>query len=452
MASRPKRRRASNPAQPALSSPTPLTMPTPASLQTSSSHTPSSSQLDQLVETCMAAILPKLKQTITSIVKDATSTNPGPSQPIETQPPPSPEPQPSQSPEPQLLQPQSATLQLITGDTPAADSTIQSQFPRDGREKYFSSRIISSSLKSTADFLISNSLFQDSLNSYRNIISQHRDFIKMHIHPNQDPLPPSLDHLLLYIAYCYRQNLAASTTKTHISAFSFTFKIGNYQDLTQHFLVKKQLLGFSKLNPSSDTRLPITRPILTKLIHVLPLITNSAFIRIMLHAMFLLAFYAFLRIGELTKTGSVKQHYILARHVKFITNNQSENCIELTIPHCKHSNKSTILQIPQNINKQLCPYQACKNFLSVRSHHSQDEPLFSFMDATSVSRKFFTDHMQLALSAFGIPKNLYQAHSFRIGAATTAAESGWSDIQIQYMGRWKSTAFRKYIRIPVLKL
>ena len=32
-----------------------------------------------------------------------------------------------------------------------------------------------------------------------------------------------------------------------------------------------------------------------------------------------------------------------------------------------------------------------------------------------------------------------KAHSFRIGAATHAASIGYSDIQIQKMGRWKSS-------------
>ncbi|XP_061191681.1 uncharacterized protein LOC133199882 [Saccostrea echinata] len=445
MASKPKRKRASKPAPPSPVLSTSPTIPStvPVSTQSSILITPSSPPIEHLVDTCMAAILPKLKETITSLIKDAQS----PTNQIATA-----NPGPSQSPEPQLPEPQSSALQHITGDTSATDSTIQSQLSEDGHGKYLSSKDFSSSLRSTADFLISTSLSQDSLNSYKNIFSRYKDFIKLHIHPNQNPLPPSLDHLLLCIAYCYRQNLAASTTKTHISALSFTFKLGNYQDLTQHFLVKKQLLGFNKLSPSTDTRLPITRSILTKLIHVLPHISNSAFIRIMLHSMFLLAFYAFLRIGELTKTGSVKQHYILAKHLKFITNDQSENCIELTIPHGKHSNKSAILQIPQNPNELLCPYKACKKFLSLRAHHSLNEALFSFMDSIPVSRKFFTDHLQLAFSACGVPRNLYQAHSFRIGAATAAAESGWSDTQIQYMGRWKSTAFRKYIRIPVLKL
>ena len=37
-----------------------------------------------------------------------------------------------------------------------------------------------------------------------------------------------------------------------------------------------------------------------------------------------------------------------------------------------------------------------------------------------------------------------------IGAATFAAECGFSDAQIRSMGRWKSDAFRKYIRSPGL--
>lgn len=67
-----------------------------------------------------------------------------------------------------------------------------------------------------------------------------------------------------------------------------------------------------------------------------------------------------------------------------------------------------------------------------------------------MSRKFFMEHLQRAISACGLPMQRYQAHNFCIGAATSAAESGASDIQIQIMGRWKSAAFKKYIRIPVL--
>jgi hypothetical protein len=41
---------------------------------------------------------------------------------------------------------------------------------------------------------------------------------------------------------------------------------------------------------------------------------------------------------------------------------------------------------------------------------------------------------------------------FRIGAASYAYEKGLPDERIQLMGRWKSNAYKKYIRAPVLKI
>ena len=135
---------------------------------------------------------------------------------------------------------------------------------------------------------------------------------------------------------------------------------------------------------------------MTKLIEVLPHISNSTFIRTMLHAMLLLAFYAFLRIGEMTKTGSAKQHFIVAKHVKFIRNDHLEKCIELTIPHCKHSNKSATILIRDNPSELLCPYVACRKFSSLRLLQSF---LFIHGRHTNVTNIF---HWTLAAGLFGL--------------------------------------------------
>lgn len=270
---------------------------------------------------------------------------------------------------------------------------------------------------------------------------------------NKQPLPPVLSHLILYIAHCYKQGFAASTTKTHMSALSYTFQLAGYPDLTQHFLVKKQLQGFSKVRPTVDCRLPITPPVLQKIIEALPHTTDSRFTKTLLQAMFLLAFYAFLRVGEITKTSGANQHYLLRKHLKLVCTPQTEDYLELTIPHYKHSKNVITLHIKQNTAQPaLCPLKACQAYLLIRSHLSIDEPLFSFMDGTPISRNFFTENLQHSLAFSGLDIHQYHSHSFRIGAATTAASSGSSEVQIQQMGRWKSSAYKKYIRIPTLQL
>ena len=47
-----------------------------------------------------------------------------------------------------------------------------------------------------------------------------------------------------------------------------------------------------------------------------------------------------------------------------------------------------------------------------------------------------------------INQSWYCGHSFRIGAATTAASRGGEDCIIETLGRWESLAYLQYVRIP----
>ena len=53
-----------------------------------------------------------------------------------------------------------------------------------------------------------------------------------------------------------------------------------------------------------------------------------------------------------------------------------------------------------------------------------------------------------ALSASGLDASKYSGHSFRSGAATTALDAGISDATIQMLGRWRSDAYKRYIKTP----
>ena len=51
-----------------------------------------------------------------------------------------------------------------------------------------------------------------------------------------------------------------------------------------------------------------------------------------------------------------------------------------------------------------------------------------------------------ALSTSAIKPAHYSGHSFRTGAATTAARKGLQVSQIKQLGRWKSNAFLRYLK------
>ncbi len=54
--------------------------------------------------------------------------------------------------------------------------------------------------------------------------------------------------------------------------------------------------------------------------------------------------------------------------------------------------------------------------------------------------------LRSALAARGFVASDYAGHSFRIGAATTAAHWGIQDLLIKTLGRWESATYTTYIR------
>ena len=48
----------------------------------------------------------------------------------------------------------------------------------------------------------------------------------------------------------------------------------------------------------------------------------------------------------------------------------------------------------------------------------------------------------------GVDITQYSGHSFRIGAASTVAAVGIEDPLIKTLGRWESTVYLSYVRVP----
>ena len=91
----------------------------------------------------------------------------------------------------------------------------------------------------------------------------------------------------------------------------------------------------------------------------------------------------------------------------------------------------------------LCPISGMLCYLA----RSPLDPgfLFLFRDSMPLSRARLCHELQLALMTDVVDTTVYSSHSFRIGAATTAAQVGVTDSFIQTLSRWKSATFLEYI-------
>ena len=95
----------------------------------------------------------------------------------------------------------------------------------------------------------------------------------------------------------------------------------------------------------------------------------------------------------------------------------------------------------------LCPVAALLSYLVVRGG-----PLFQFKDGCGLTRPYLVTALRKALSMVGFKPEACAGHSFRIGAATTAAACGVPVEIIKTLGRWKSQPYQLYVRMPTEQL
>ena len=112
-------------------------------------------------------------------------------------------------------------------------------------------------------------------------------------------LPASVSMILLFIAHLHAHGSAPASITSIISAVAYFHNINGFSDPTNCFIVAKVLAGARNLGSVSDVRLPVTLPVLTRLVLALPTVFTSRYKCLMLRAMMVLAFKAYLRVGEM---------------------------------------------------------------------------------------------------------------------------------------------------------
>ena len=97
----------------------------------------------------------------------------------------------------------------------------------------------------------------------------------------------------------------------------------------------------------------------------------------------------------------------------------------------------------------VCPVTCMIEYLALRANWSKgcrSSALFIDECGSPVTRHFLVKNLKLTLQTLGYNDQQYNGHSFRIGAATSAANGNVQDHMIQTLGRWSSDCYNRYIR------
>ncbi|XP_069104712.1 integrase/recombinase xerD homolog isoform X1 [Argopecten irradians] len=288
--------------------------------------------------------------------------------------------------------------------------------------------------------LIQGSLSNNTKQAYSTGLSSFKKFRELYRLSEMWPVP--INHLLQYVAYLSISGASPSTTQTYLSGISYHHKIKGWGDPAKQFLVQKVMEGYRRTKASPDVRAPITLDILRKIVGALPFVCTSTYETSLFRVAFLLAFFGFMRVGELTSTAN-SDHAVGLSDVSL---NDQEVTLKLTHSKTDQTGKGHILVISACPDLSLCPVKATSAFLRIRPK-SLTREFLCHASGRSLSRYQFSAVLKKTLQFANVPAANFKTHSFRIGAASAASLQGTPDEQIKVLGRWKSACFQRYIRI-----
>ena len=253
-------------------------------------------------------------------------------------------------------------------------------------------------------------------------------------------LPLTVQQIQLYISYLFTLKYKSSTIVSHLSAISHMHKINQHPDPTCAYATSKMLTGVRNIQGQKpDQRQPITHNILLGLLAALPYCAPTMSDISLFKSMFTLMYYACLRASEVLQT-ETPQHILHLNNIRFNSNNEAYN---ITFRSYKHSTNSEHQIVVTSTSTPACPVTALRHYLPSRGPNPG--PIY-IRKGLPVTRSHFLHVLHACLKYLHLNHSSFNIHSFRIGRTTDMAQQNVPHYAIQQIGRWRSTAFLKYIR------
>ena len=196
--------------------------------------------------------------------------------------------------------------------------------------------------------------------------------------------------------------------------------------------------------------MPITFTILQEICEALKKGIFGEQTDLMLHSLFLMAFFGFMRCAEFTVKSFKDSSFIKMSDINMYKSLRKYDVL-LKASKCDPFNKGVTITIFDN--DILRPVNIMQKYIDLRRNGgaTAQSPLFSDFPISQgklepLNRDRFVYYLRFVLSHLGYNDSDYCGHSFRIGAATSAGAAGVPDHIIQTLGRWSSDCYVRYIR------
>lgn len=199
------------------------------------------------------------------------------------------------------------------------------------------------------------------------------------------------------------------------------------------------------MRPRHDVRAPITESVLIRIFSVLPDICFSKYESNLFKAAYAAAYFGLLRVSEVVFTNQLQANRPLLKSDVWLEEGASALFISIRVSKTNQSGPPTILRIPALTNQSICCVATLQQYIKRRPADSFY--FFCHQNGHPLKRSQFNGVLIKAIQKLGLPIQLYASHSFRIGRASDLASKGVSSDVIKQMGRWKSRAVERYIRL-----
>ncbi|KAF5357521.1 hypothetical protein D9757_013063 [Collybiopsis confluens] len=286
------------------------------------------------------------------------------------------------------------------------------------------------------------------------------DFARLHPKLLESPgqfLPAPVAVLKEWIVYLGMCSLQPKTIKAYLSSVrSLHVDTGLSFDACESVTLQRIIRGIKCYygDKGRNPKLPITLDIL-RAITAPPLsgdlnhIPNAIF-----DAAAKLAWSALFRTGEFAlgdQDAFDPAVHLTRDSIQFIPSVANPTHVRVSLPSSKTDPfcRGVTLVIAAVPHLSTCPVSALKHLFSIHPL-SAKSPLFAGPDGLPLRRSAFISTLKQRIAATGMDAARFSGHSFRRGAASSAAAAGYSDYEIQrLLGRWRSDAYKLYLDVAV---